>query len=192
MSFFSINVSMAYLSDFAFVHIRFRNTRRDIFQDFDCPGSDLILLHCPFSFILQIHDFSLCTFHLPYKMSTLYPDLGVAVEDDIYKEARQQIEQELAHREAVATAARILKEILDGVRTPERPSSPVDAYITVIFLLFGCEDKWGLNSCSPCWLVFASGASISTRNINLSLMFLDPRGPFLESPESFSGPKSHS
>lgn len=55
---------------------------------------------------------------------------GVAVEDDIYKEARQQIEQELAHREAVATAARILKEILDGVRTPERPSSPVDAYIT--------------------------------------------------------------
>jgi len=57
--------------------------------------------------------------------------LGVAVEDDIYEDARQQIEQELAHREAVETATRILNEILDGVRTPERARSPVDAYITV-------------------------------------------------------------
>ena len=56
---------------------------------------------------------------------------GVAVEDDIYKEVRQQIEQELAHREAVETATRLLDEILEGVRTPERPRSPVDAYITV-------------------------------------------------------------
>ena len=29
------------------------------------------------------------------------------------------------------TAARLLDEILDGVRTPERARSPVDAYITV-------------------------------------------------------------
>ena len=57
--------------------------------------------------------------------------IGVAVEDDIYKEARQRIEEELARREAVETAARILNEILDGVRTPERARSPVDAYITV-------------------------------------------------------------
>ena len=57
--------------------------------------------------------------------------LGVAVEDDIYKEARQQIEQELAHREAVETATRLLDEILEGIRTPERARSPVDAYITV-------------------------------------------------------------
>ncbi len=57
--------------------------------------------------------------------------VGVAVEDDIYKEARQQIEQELAHREAVETATRLLDEILEGVRTPERARSPVDAYITV-------------------------------------------------------------
>ncbi|XP_078360257.1 MYCBP-associated protein-like [Oculina patagonica] len=55
---------------------------------------------------------------------------GVAVEDDIYKEARQQIEQELAHREAVETATRLLDEILEGVRTPERARSPMDAYIT--------------------------------------------------------------
>ncbi|XP_078360278.1 MYCBP-associated protein-like [Oculina patagonica] len=55
---------------------------------------------------------------------------GVAVEDDIYKEARKQIEQELAHREAVETATRLLDEILEGVRTPERARSPVDAYIT--------------------------------------------------------------
>lgn len=29
------------------------------------------------------------------------------------------------------TATRLLEEILDGVRTPERARSPVDAYITV-------------------------------------------------------------
>ena len=33
------------------------------------------------------------------------------------------------------TAARILNEILDGVRTPERARSPVDAYITVSSLV---------------------------------------------------------
>ena len=57
----------------------------------------------------------------------------MAVEDDIYKEARQRIEEELARREAVETAARILNEILqlDGVRTPERARSLVDVYITV-------------------------------------------------------------
>lgn len=37
----------------------------------------------------------------------------------------------MAHREAVETATRLLEEILDGVRTPERARSPVDAYITV-------------------------------------------------------------
>ena len=61
----------------------------------------------------------------------LLPGTGVAVEDDIYKEARLQIEEELARREAKETVARILNEILDGVRTPERARSPVDAYITV-------------------------------------------------------------
>lgn len=64
-------------------------------------------------------------------MFLLFSAIGVAVEVDIYKEARQQIEEELAHREAVETATRILNEVLDGVRTPERARSPVDAYITV-------------------------------------------------------------
>ena len=57
--------------------------------------------------------------------------VGVALEEDIYKEARQQIEDELAHREAVETATRLLEEIFNGVHTPERARSPVDAYITV-------------------------------------------------------------
>ena len=61
------------------------------------------------------------------------------MEDDIYKEARQQIEQELAHREAVETAARLLDEILEGVRTPERSRSPVDAYITVSRISYVAE-----------------------------------------------------
>ena len=64
-------------------------------------------------------------------MFLLFPETSVAVEDDIYKEVRQQTEEELAGREAKETVARILNEILDGVRTPERARSPVDAYITV-------------------------------------------------------------
>ena len=56
---------------------------------------------------------------------------GIALEEDVYQSVRQEIEQDLAHREAVEAAARILEEILDGVRTPERPATPVDAYITV-------------------------------------------------------------
>lgn len=56
---------------------------------------------------------------------------GVACQEDTYKEERQKLENELAKREALQTAKHILEEILDGVRTPERPSSPVDAYITV-------------------------------------------------------------
>ena len=70
--------------------------------------------------------------------------LGVAVEDDIYQEARQQIEQELAHREAVETASRLLEEILEGVRTPERPRSPVDAYITVSCVIQVTGDSDGV------------------------------------------------
>ncbi|XP_032226527.2 MYCBP-associated protein [Nematostella vectensis] len=55
---------------------------------------------------------------------------GIAIEEDVYADARREIEKELAHREAIEAAARILQEILDGVRTPERSRSPVDAYIT--------------------------------------------------------------
>lgn len=75
-----------------------------------------------------------------------YVFLGVAVEDDIYKEARQQIEQELAHREAVETASRLLDEILEGVRTPERPRSPVDAYITVSGVIQVTGDSGGVKT----------------------------------------------
>ena len=71
--------------------------------------------------------------------------LGVAVENGICKEARQQIEQELAHREAVETAARLLDEILEGVRTPDRPRSPVDAYITVSGFIQVTRDSGGVH-----------------------------------------------
>ena len=60
---------------------------------------------------------------------------GIATQEDLYREERQKIEEELAKREALQTARRILDGILDGVRTPERPSSPVDAYITVSFIV---------------------------------------------------------
>lgn len=80
----------------------------------------------------MVYVVSLCGHHtLQQQVLTCVTSPGIAVEEDVYHDARQEIEQELAHREAVEAATRILQEILDGVRTPERPSSPVDAYITV-------------------------------------------------------------
>ena len=39
-------------------------------------------------------------------------------------------QQNLFTKQALLTAQRILEELIDGIRTPERPCSPVDAYIT--------------------------------------------------------------
>ncbi|XP_038078337.1 MYCBP-associated protein-like [Patiria miniata] len=55
---------------------------------------------------------------------------GIALQEDKNKRQRYQIEQDLFTKQAVLTAQRILDELIDGIRTPERPCSPVDAYIT--------------------------------------------------------------
>ena len=98
-------------------------------QDCDCPA--LVAIYFSLWLTSPCHRSPRSAFQSSLKMIFLYPTLGVAVEDDIFFEARQQIERELAQREAETTVSRILNEILDGVRTPERPRSPVDAYITV-------------------------------------------------------------
>lgn len=55
---------------------------------------------------------------------------GIALQEDKYKRQRQQLEAELKQKEAEQMVRHVLEEIVGGMRTPERPSSPVDAYIT--------------------------------------------------------------
>ncbi|XP_039596131.1 MYCBP-associated protein isoform X2 [Polypterus senegalus] len=55
---------------------------------------------------------------------------GIALHDDRTAEMRQTIQQELETKETQKIVGNILDGILDGVRTPERPSTPADAYLT--------------------------------------------------------------
>ena len=55
---------------------------------------------------------------------------GIAVQEDKYRKDRAFIEQNLLDREAEMIAKNMLELILAGVRTPERPASPEDAYLT--------------------------------------------------------------
>lgn len=55
---------------------------------------------------------------------------GVALQEDKNKRQRNEIEQELFRKQAEMSIRRILDDVVDGVRTPERARSPIDAYIT--------------------------------------------------------------
>lgn len=55
---------------------------------------------------------------------------GIAIQEDKFKKTRNMIEQKLLDNEAELAAKEALEMILLGVRTPERPSSPDDAYVT--------------------------------------------------------------
>uniref|UniRef100_H3B2Z4 MYCBP associated protein n=1 Tax=Latimeria chalumnae TaxID=7897 RepID=H3B2Z4_LATCH len=55
---------------------------------------------------------------------------GVAIYEDKMAEVRRVLEKELKTKEALATAEQILEELVKGVRTPKRPRSPINAYIT--------------------------------------------------------------
>ncbi|RXM28626.1 MYCBP-associated protein [Acipenser ruthenus] len=55
---------------------------------------------------------------------------GVALYEDKLVEVRQSIQRELEAKEALATVKQIVETLVAGVRTPERPCSPVDSYIT--------------------------------------------------------------
>ncbi|KAK2157198.1 hypothetical protein LSH36_196g08021 [Paralvinella palmiformis] len=55
---------------------------------------------------------------------------GVALQKDKFKNQRTEIEKELAHKQAEQIVHGVLDGIIEGLRHPERPRSPVDAYIT--------------------------------------------------------------
>ncbi|XP_028402373.1 MYCBP-associated protein-like [Dendronephthya gigantea] len=55
---------------------------------------------------------------------------GLALQDDLNAEKRAALEVELGQRQARQIVQSILNEMLDCVRTPERPCSPIDAYLT--------------------------------------------------------------
>ncbi|XP_015211357.2 MYCBP-associated protein isoform X1 [Lepisosteus oculatus] len=55
---------------------------------------------------------------------------GIALHEDKTAEVRESLQRELEAREAETVARQILNELLQGVRTPDRPCSPVETYIT--------------------------------------------------------------
>lgn len=55
---------------------------------------------------------------------------GVATKEDTKHEERKKLLKKLTSREAEVTVRRLLNEIIRSIRTPERPSSPIDAYVT--------------------------------------------------------------
>ncbi|KAI1886542.1 hypothetical protein AGOR_G00196840 [Albula goreensis] len=55
---------------------------------------------------------------------------GVALYQDRTADQREALERDLQHREAVSVCKLLLWELLQGVRTPERPSSPAEDYST--------------------------------------------------------------
>ncbi|XP_023932821.1 MYCBP-associated protein-like isoform X2 [Lingula anatina] len=55
---------------------------------------------------------------------------GVALQEDKFKHQRSEIEKELAHKQAEQIIRQIVDDVVEGVQTPDRARSPVDAYIT--------------------------------------------------------------
>ncbi|BFZ25781.1 hypothetical protein BsWGS_28820 [Bradybaena similaris] len=55
---------------------------------------------------------------------------GVALQRDKFKAQREELEKELHKKQAKQVVSHLLYALVNGIRTPERPSSPVDAYIT--------------------------------------------------------------
>nr|XP_002731234.2 PREDICTED: MYCBP-associated protein-like [Saccoglossus kowalevskii] len=55
---------------------------------------------------------------------------GVALQEDKNKKVRNEIERELAHKQAQMAIKKIVDDLVEGIRTPERARSPIDAYIT--------------------------------------------------------------
>ncbi|CAH1789365.1 unnamed protein product [Owenia fusiformis] len=55
---------------------------------------------------------------------------GVALQEDKFYEQRRELEKELARKQAEQIIQQILHDITDGIKTPDRALSPIDAYIT--------------------------------------------------------------
>ncbi|CAF1082594.1 unnamed protein product [Rotaria sordida] len=55
---------------------------------------------------------------------------GVTIEEDIHRQTRINIDKMLLHKEAESIVRKVVSNILDNVRTPERARSPVGFYMT--------------------------------------------------------------
>ncbi|XP_070535835.1 MYCBP-associated protein-like [Ptychodera flava] len=55
---------------------------------------------------------------------------AVALQEDKNLKLRNEIERELSHKQAEMNIRKIVDDLVEGIRTPDRARSPVDAYIT--------------------------------------------------------------
>lgn len=55
---------------------------------------------------------------------------GIALQEDKYQREREQLERDLQQKQAEQIVRNILHNIINGIKTRDRPPSPVDAYIT--------------------------------------------------------------
>ncbi|KAK3094720.1 hypothetical protein FSP39_005416 [Pinctada imbricata] len=55
---------------------------------------------------------------------------GIALQEDKFKVEREELERDLQQKQADQVVRQIMYDIISGIKTPDRPSSPVDAYIT--------------------------------------------------------------
>jgi hypothetical protein len=55
---------------------------------------------------------------------------GVALKQDKYERHRTELDDELKHKQANQVVSSLLEDLLSGIKTPERPRSPIDAHIT--------------------------------------------------------------
>ncbi|XP_056002049.1 MYCBP-associated protein-like isoform X3 [Ostrea edulis] len=55
---------------------------------------------------------------------------GIALQEDKFQREREDLERDLQQRQAEHVVRQIMYDIISGIKTPDRPSSPIDAYIT--------------------------------------------------------------
>ncbi|XP_025083097.1 MYCBP-associated protein-like isoform X2 [Pomacea canaliculata] len=55
---------------------------------------------------------------------------GVCLQEDTFQQQRRELEHDLEKKQSQQVVRQLVEELVSGIRTPERPRSPVDAYIT--------------------------------------------------------------
>ncbi|XP_078330046.1 MYCBP-associated protein-like isoform X1 [Crassostrea virginica] len=55
---------------------------------------------------------------------------GIALQEDKFQREREELERDLQQKQAEQVVRQIMYDIISGIKTPDRPSSPIDAYIT--------------------------------------------------------------
>ncbi|XP_055982517.1 MYCBP-associated protein [Sorex fumeus] len=55
---------------------------------------------------------------------------AISLTQDLFREGRISLQKKLATQEANTVVESVMQELLQGILTPERPSSPVDSYLT--------------------------------------------------------------